>query len=370
MLHKKKAIILKLIILNQFIFIFFIGNSIAKVTGVCSNCHTMHDSQNGTIVENKVPHKALLIKNCIGCHSSTEASTIVSLKGTQIPIVYNTQPPIAPLAGGNFYWMVHGSGSQAEKDARGHNVRGISNKDKVLSWAPGSPGCTSSCHESLTLTDEATHQNMKNGCQGCHNSVNHHANDPKDTPVSADGGWYRFLSAPSTHDSLGGAGVHGIEDANWEQNADKDNHNIYYGGNGTDGESPQSIGKFCAGCHYNFHSPGFASTKWGVDNGGGDNPWLRHPTDAEIPNIGEFAATINSDYDPTVPVGKPNIGKGNFIANKVEEYDKVICISCHRAHGSPYADLLRWDYSGMLIGTKGSSSGSGCFKCHSSKDGN
>jgi predicted CXXCH cytochrome family protein len=38
----------------------------------------------------------------------------------------------------------------------------------------------------------------------------------------------------------------------------------------------------------------------------------------------------------------------------------VTCISCHRAHGSPYYKLLRWDYAGSIS--------TGCAYCHTSKD--
>jgi hypothetical protein len=48
----------------------------------------------------------------------------------------------------------------------------------------------------------------------------------------------------------------------------------------------------------------------------------------------------------------------------------VMCLSCHRAHGSPYNDMLRWDYDGMVAGngSGGGNDGTGCFKCHSEKD--
>ena len=343
--------------------LLFPGQGWSKVTGVCSNCHTMHNSQNGTEVVPGGPMENLLTDNCVGCHSNTSSSdTIVDLNGSQIPIVYNTVPPTNPLAGGNFYWVVNNG------DAYGHNVRGISSQDADLSWAPGSVGCLDSCHESLTLTDEETHDNMKNGCRGCHQGVKHHGTDPPSgQPVTAEGGWYRFLSAPDSHDGIGGAPVYGIEDTNWEQSADKDNHNTYYGGNGADNESPESIGKFCAGCHYNFHSPGFATTFRGNDNGGGGNPWLRHPADASLPSTGEY--TSYTEYDPVIPVGRPEKDGALVSVDKSlvrPGTDKVICMSCHRAHGSPYPDILRWNYDEMNAG--GVDSG-GCFKCHSAKDG-
>lgn len=361
------------------LFLVIAGAVEAKVTGECSNCHTMHNSQNGLGLVSAgtgagwsgasvgggtsgQAQGALLVTDCVGCHTSTTDATILTIGSSRIPIVYNTVLPVNPLAGGNFYWIA------TLGDAYGHNVRGVSAKDLALAAAPGAIGCANSCHTALTLTDAQTDGHRKNGCQGCHNSVRHHGSDPAGQPVTAAGGWYRFLSAPSGHTMLGGAGVTGIEDPNWEQTPTATNHNIYYGGTGADDESPESMGKFCAGCHYNFHSPGNgAFNYWGLDNGGNGSPWLRHPADAVIPNSGEYAAIIGKDYDPKVPVGKPNLSSYNGAL--VQEGDKVICLSCHRAHGSPNPDMLRWDYSTMLTGTTGAAAGTGCFKCHSTKDG-
>jgi predicted CXXCH cytochrome family protein len=39
----------------------------------------------------------------------------------------------------------------------------------------------------------------------------------------------------------------------------------------------------------------------------------------------------------------------------------VTCISCHRAHGTPYYKMVRWDYAG-------SAGGGFCANCHTSKD--
>ncbi|MEW6217976.1 MAG: cytochrome c3 family protein [Thermodesulfobacteriota bacterium] len=352
----------------------------ARVTGfLCSNCHTMHNSQDGgPVVRTGLgagwdsgtldgglpgdPQASLLRTDCVGCHTSAGTDTIVTVGGSRIPIVYNLMAPVDPLAGGNFYWVAH------DGDSRGHNVRGISNADGTLAVAPGAIGCSSSCHTSLALTDAQTYGQRRNGCQGCHNSVRHHGQDDAGVPVTADGGWYRFLSAPSGHDMLGGAGVNGIEDPDWEQQPTANAHNHYYSGTGADNDTPQSIGKFCAGCHYNFHSPGFSTTFMGTDNGGGSNPWLRHPSDVVIPNEYEFQAfTV---YDPQVPVARPEASLTGFDPATVRPgTDRVTCISCHRAHGSPYNDMLRWDRTTITTGATGAAAGTGCFRCHTSKDG-
>jgi len=46
--------------------------------------------------------------------------------------------------------------------------------------------------------------------------------------------------------------------------------------------------------------------------------------------------------------------------------DRVMCLSCHRAHGSPYLDMLRWDYNTMIAAD--STKSGGCFICHTNKN--
>jgi len=153
----------------------FLPLVMAKVSGLCSNCHTMHNSQNGQPVvklggwdpnnqqqtgsPSNEPQEYLLISNCIGCHTNAvNDKTIITIGPSggesHIPIVYNASvEPKYPeestasgdsntLAGGNFYWV------EQDGDQYGHNV--ISHADSLLTEAPGrNQGCTDSCHYSL-----------------------------------------------------------------------------------------------------------------------------------------------------------------------------------------------------------------------------
>jgi nitrate reductase cytochrome c-type subunit len=342
---------------------------------------TSGDPQNYQVVN-------LLVNACIGCHSSTGSSTIVEQgDGTRIPIVYNIAKPDAPLAGGNFYWV------ETSGDEYGHNVRTV---DGILNKAPGGStsfgttpgGCGfGGCHGSLASIRYGPGPGPKfnpiigNGCIGCHD-VAHHANDEQTLLsggykyVDESGGGYRFLNKAGKRffdiPPHNPPAVAGIEDPDWEQNPGPTSHNEYqdnpkpfapmaYGNN------PQGISDFCAGCHNDFHS-------WpagGNPNGGNDGPWLRHPAGIELPDDGEYAAYTN--YDPVVPVARNSddilAGYSGPSGVVTPGEDKVMCLSCHRAHGSPNKDMLRWDYGGMMAGTTGETAGKGCFKCHSEKDG-
>ncbi len=344
----------------------------AKVTGPCANCHTMHNSQNGAAVVRdgagigwngsgqlaggslQGPQNTLLVTSCVGCHSSTTNSTIISIGGSRIPIVYNTVAPTNPLAGGNFYWVAQGG---AANDPKGHNVYGIAAQDNNLATAPGKTtgACASSCHISLVLAPNPTYQD-KTGCQGCHVFTSHHT----------DRGWYRSLkghtSTPTFDNSvIGGTDyVTGSPDADWEQTTNTTKHNYYKGttvaySSGSGLEDNQTITSFCQGCHGIFHGP-----QSGTKGMGSSSPWIRHPTDIALPSSGEYSAyNPVTNYSVEAPVAWTNPNPAGPTG------PIVMCLSCHRAHGSPNNSILRWDYSTMVAGGGGTG---GCFTCHTTKN--
>ncbi len=152
-------------------------------------------------------------------------------------------------------------------------------------------------------------------CTSCHRDVKHH--------TGSSG--YRFL----------GPDIKGIGDSLYEHG---EGHNIY-----------QSGDQYCIVCHADF---------CGSENQQSDAGWIRHPTDSPLPMFGEYAGY--EVYRKDVPVSYPD-------PNKPErDSARVMCMSCHRPHGTPYPYLLRWDYSKVVAGSGDNSTG--CFACHTGKD--
>lgn len=335
----------------------------ARVGGPCVNCHTMHNSQDGTSVVDVV-QPALTTTDCVGCHSN-DAETIKDLgDGTRIPIVLTTivpnlEPgtPTSMLAGGNFHWV-------QTDDAKGHNVYGISPRDSLLRLAPGSSTTCSPCHDTLVT--------VRSGCRGCHLPA-HHADDSA-VVVDGEHGSYRFLGnvmskvfGPNV--LLGGQGVKGIEDDDWEQTVSATDHNVYSGTEIVYSKdvgaylSNEVIGEVCTGCHGNFHH----EMNSGQTGAAGDlsGVWIRHPSDVLIPDDGEYAAYTT--YNPLAPVAKQNLTVAMANSSVVTPGEDIVtCISCHRPHGSPYPDMLRWDYDTCDAGTANDECG--CYVCHTAKD--
>ena len=320
-----------------------------RVRGLCSNCHTMHNSQEGIDVNFDGPQPALLNDSCLGCHSRTDSVTIENYIGSIIPIVYNngTQPQ-TPLAGGNFFWVTPTGGG----DRMGHNVLGTTSSwDSLLEIKP--PGgatldgtrmsCagTTGCHGDKTITGSGN-----NGSDTLALSGAHHSADSTITGTTI-GKSYRFLD-----------GVTGTEDDDWEYTTST--HNTYQGAARTDDtDSPPppatSISSICARCHTDFHNGATDP----VDGGTWGSPWVRHPTDFDMSTgLSNSYIKYPATYNPNIPIAYSDVS--NTSKDKI-----IMCLSCHRAHGSPNESILRWDYRAWPADT---SFTNGCNICHTDKD--
>lgn len=341
-------------------------SGMAQVQGQCSNCHTMHNSQNGapmTFTGTTTVYRALTRGDCVGCHTGTSATDLV---GNNIPKVNHTSEPSETLAGGSFYWV--GTGAT---DNKGHNVLGIAGQDATLHNTP--PGgsalasqltCagTTGCHGDRTVADQYAaisggHHGAPENYGGVAGAVN------GDTVAHS----YRFLN-----------GVKGIESSDWENptNLTAGNHNQYYGiARTTDATVSGTISSLCGECHGAFHA---SATAHADDPTAGisyannmTSPWVRHPTDFDMNTVktkeyGNYGGSGVNAYQPLEPLGSNSIAQVNSKVLQASGDAIVLCVSCHRAHGSNQPDMLRWDYTTMNAG--GGSNSNGCFACHTTKD--
>jgi len=341
--------------------------AMAKVRGLCVNCHTMHNSQGGTPVAYTVDKSgqtipvtkvspALLNTDCVGCHQGTNAA------GGAVPYVLDTKGPTygltgtegTTLAGGNFYWVTLG------QDRTGHNIADVSLADQKLAFIP--PGGSAMLAQ---ITCAGT-----NGCHG-NPAVMHPtlavlgAHHGKDMGVWQDGSSiaksYRFLDK-----------VKGLEDQAYEYQPTSLQHNKYYGEdrNFETETAAGSISSHCARCHGNFHN-GSGKMAPGSFTAG---VWLRHPVDFDMSRASSSTeyklynggTGSNNPYSVVAPVATTdNSTAVNTTVNVSTDSNNaiVMCLSCHRAHGTPHDAILRWDYK------KWPSAGyNGCAVCHTAKN--
>lgn len=299
---KDRRIILAVLVAGIFLLLPVIAAAHLGLKGICSNCHTMHASQDGITT---TPNNQLLkFNNCVACHAgpgwANDPVTGRSTTGIPAPQVHDSANPIA---GGNF--------TLAGADSIQHNVYDLGlSIDAAFTFIPGS-GTPYNAGSQVT-------------CESCHDrTIGHQIADAARSGTSTSS--YRMLGRG------GGFYVSGTGDTNYEVAAGQNTYNA------------TSLNLFCASCHGLFH---------GLNQGVGEDPvpnvWLRHPTDVSLAK--EYpAATFTGNN--TIPMG----GDGT-------DTDLVMCVSCHRPHGSPQADMLRFSYSTVLAGD--GSSASGCEVCH------
>lgn len=99
---------------------------------------------------------------------------------------------------------------------------------------------------------------------------------------------------------------------------------------------------FCGACHKKFHGAHNAGEAQGSRGG--------HPVGITIygarhADFGFWSRQENKVTETQHPAGSRDDLFGA----------EVFCLSCHRAHASPYRDSMRWDYT---------KSAQGCLECH------
>lgn len=341
------------------------SNADAKVTGRCDNCHTMHNSQNGAtwVGNTATPNAFLTIGTCAGCHTGDGSAKLVPITLAPAVVVTGSNPTQSSHLPGGYISMATG-----ELDSWKHNVLSVEvGKDPAMpNFAPpgydppSNTGATGLPATAADWTQLTCAGNM--GCHGDHNKAEglavaggHH----NDTAIG-----FRLL-----------AGIHGVEGTTYTVGEGvggeaTNQDNVY------DGISAQAsaygnkttISYLCAECHGIFHK---------TSETGSATPWLRHPTDFQLPGSRPDAytdyGTADRPYSADAPVGMDlgavtRLSGAGVAPLPAAGQGSVLCISCHRAHGSDQPDLLRWDYNGMNAGSNPPEADTGCFYCHTNKD--
>jgi hypothetical protein len=172
----------------------------------------------------------------------------------------------------------------------------------------------------------------------------------------------------------------------WQAESDL-NKNVYRGG----------FSSFCSTCHGNFH--GGAGETRTTDNGKtrANGEWLRHPTSVKMNEAGssygistytkqvsntQTTAPNPVGYDWKYPLVQPDAdftvssavaAAGNSLTAIGD--DRIMCLTCHRAHASQFENMTRWDtnaHSFIADGatdfagetSNGDNIAYGCGKCH------
>lgn len=373
---------------------------------VCYDCHTIHDSEDGAPVSGGPYPRLLTLPTatdiCIQCHmypasSAFNAPTVMTFTGNP--------PATVAMPAGDFYWSMM-------YPERGHNPgkslgvqSAVMPSDAVLTVSPGGNysiedwDCTS-CHDPHNRFGEnvTAWRQVKRKING----VVHTGDETVGFGVETYGGnqgpttpGYEPILSNSRGDLQNGGldyknvrkDGNPLEGANLFQKESDTNKNVYRGG----------FSSFCASCHGDFHGGNGETRTADNPNTRTGGAWVKHPTNVAMNEAGSkygiatYTAVVTNKqgtspnpvgYDWKYPLVQPtndftvkkNIASANDLATAKGE-DRLMCLSCHKAHASKYANMTRWDAAAHSFIANGASdftgavsSGDnpayGCGKCH------
>ena len=304
-------------------FLFAAGISTTVVAfhdggvAACDGCHTMHNSQDGMLVDPDSPtgNPFLLIDAtptdvCLSCHAGYG----------QMSVDGQTRGP-----GGDFYWITqdvtwsaHGHDYTVYGREHGHNL--------------DSPGFGLAPDGVLTTAPGGTYISNYMGCNSCH--------EPHGTPyfrllygigdtaMTYPGGYTFTEAAPvadgnSRRTNIGDSGeeIHG-------------QHTAYLSG----------MSDWCGNCHAGMHSDMTTNfvhpvaVNVGSTNSGNYNAYV---------TTGDLTGAYATAYMPLVPFEDAANTVTSLTGTMANS--QVMCLTCHRAHASPYPDAGRWDFAADIL---------------------
>ena len=309
----------------------------------CSGCHVAHGGEPGALAGPSVDGGLLIAESpsdvCLLCH----ADSLGSVLGTD---------PLAPppeRGAGSFVFLLEDNINDAPGGA----------SDPILGDASGhnlvAPGHALSADPRHSLSPGGSFPASRMGCTSCHD------------PHGSSG--FRMLRgagpvmegvatfsgpAPDAEGTALGSGP------------ERDGHHTAY---------LAGVSRWCANCHGQYHEPGSGAS-------------FQHPVDVPL------GAAVSQRYNEYQGDASPG-GGGRPTAYLAEvpfedptgdvsstegpgPRSRVMCLSCHRAHGSSAPSAGRWDFGVALLADDGRESGSHripnpygdpgqgplCQKCH------
>ena len=396
---------------------------------ICADCHTMHNSDDGApVVEagygtGLAPNPEMLYRAdwtdmCLSCHmqgqntSATAALPNVLDSGWTAPIVMTldgVDPAGIAMPGGDFYYSdldpATGHNPAYTAGALGATATSLfMASDPILGDVP--PGGIIdgdnewSCH---------TCHGMHSRFSGSYTAWRQISRKVNGVVVSGDvtsfgvetatgnkgatAAGYEPLKSNSRGDVQGTnyvnkrADTQALEGADLFLDESDINKNVYRGG----------FSSFCSVCHGDFHGGNGETRTADNANTRAGGYWVRHPSNVAMNEAGSkygintYTAVVTNaqgtnpnpvGYDWRYPLVQPD---ADFtvkidVASMTDPAtaigaDRMMCLTCHKAHASEFNNMTRWDTEGhafisdgdldfMGVASNGDNPAYGCAKCH------
>jgi predicted CXXCH cytochrome family protein len=334
----------------------------------CGGCHSMHAPKAGG--------SFLLIgsdasSTCLSCHQQsgllTPSSYHVSTADADMP---TGVAPRQRTPGGDFGWLkksyaftVRGTTTTEAGETHGHNVVATDFgflADATNTTAPGGTlsssqlGCQS-CHEPhggvRRLSDGSYVRQSASAGGTTYPIIASGSYNNSVTPAAGQAvGGYRLLRG--LNDSSQGVTFTGVAVAiapsTYNQTEATNQVRVAYGADGIN-----TWGNWCASCHPQMHSSG--NYVHPVDQSLGSGIATAYNAYVKTGDLTGSAATSFTSLVPfadntgTITTLQSHAKNDNTYLNGPATSDKVMCLSCHRAHASGFPEMLRWNMEGEFM---------------------
>ncbi len=324
----------------------------------CGGCHSMHSPKAGGSF---LLQGSDASSTCLNCHGKPDTAPS-SYHVMTYPAPAAGSAPVERTPGGDLAWLlksysftVRGTTTNENGQTHGHSIvardQGLS-VDTDFTTAPGGTfpssqlGCNS-CHNphgKYRILGNGTV--AKSGAPIIGSGSYNNSPSPTSSPNYAVG-VYRLLQSGDETATVGvsfpGAPA-AIAPSTYNQSEATNQVRVAYG-SGTSNFT--TWGQWCAACHPNMHSSGN----------------YVHPIDQSLDTLagnynsyissGNMTGSSGSAFLSLVPFAeatedlttlKSHASNTNAYLNGPATTDKVMCLSCHRAHATAWPDMLRWDY--------------------------
>lgn len=211
--------------------------------------------------------------------------------------------------------------------------------------------------------------------------------DPNYEPIKSNSRGDIFGGVNNTNYVAVRGDLNPLEGANLFADESDSNKNVYRGG----------FSSFCSTCHGAFHGGNGETRATNNTNTRVAGTWVKHPTNVAMNEAGSkygittYTAVITNaqnnnpnpvGYDWKYPLVQPDadftvLSSAASAGNAATAIgsDRIMCLTCHKAHASSYENMTRWDANnhsfianGATDFTGETSSGDnpayGCGKCH------
>lgn len=307
------AVVLLLLLIGLPCFAFHEGN-----TGYCEGCHALHEGEGGG-VGSFLLRGVDAASTCLRCHAEL---------GVHHNVLSDDGSSYTP--GGDFFWLKQGyfwtedgQARQSPGNSHGHSVMAAGYGlavDGQTSVAPGG------IYPAASLS-----------CVSCH--------DPHGQSIGSgaeeSGVNYRLLGGVGYSTAgviFAEAAPIAVAPGYWTES---DSNHVDYG---------SGMSEWCANCHGGMlggaeaRHPAGKAARFGADMASAYNAYVRSGDVSGSPASSYLAlvpfergVTDASRLDPTGAAG-PEAGTAN-----------VMCLTCHRAHASPFRHAGRWDFSATFL---------------------